>query len=109
MSAAFESSPPGWVFEQLVSLQRSRSALVDAALQRLWREDEQLRWALVTNAYLDHQINLGKAAELLGRHELELRERFLQLGIPLRYGPATLEDAQAEADALHEWLSADES
>jgi predicted HTH domain antitoxin len=109
MSAGLESIPPAWVFEQFVSLKRSRSALVDGALERLWREDEQLRWALVTNAYLDQQISLGKAAELLGLHELELRERFLQLGIPLRYGPASVEDATAEVAALREWLSNDKS
>jgi predicted HTH domain antitoxin len=108
MSASFESSPPAWAFEQLISLRRSRSALVDNALQRLWREDEQLRWALVTSAYLDQQVNLGKAAELLGLHELELREKFLQLGIPLRYGPATVEETEAEVAALHEWLLNDE-
>ena len=107
MSAAYESSPPAWVFEQLVSLRRSRSALVDDALQRLWYEDDQLRWALVTNAYLDQQISLAKAAELLSLHELELREKFLQLGIPLRYGPATVEEARAEVAALREWLADD--
>ena len=108
MSVAFESSPPSWVFEQLISLRKSRSALVDSALQRLWREDEQLRWALVTNAYLDQQISLGKAAELLGLHEFELREKFLQLGIPLRYGPTSIEEARAEVLALREWLADDE-
>lgn len=40
--------------------------------------------------------NLGKAAELLGLHELELWERFLELGIPLRVGSADLAEARAE-------------
>jgi len=47
---------------------------------------------------------LGKAAELLGLYELELRERFVKLGIPLRFGPADLAEAQAEADAIRSWL-----
>lgn len=109
MPAAMPSTPPAWVFEQLVALRRSRSALVDTALQRLWLEDEQLRWALVTNAYLDQQISLGKAAELLGLHELELRDKYLQLGIPFRYGPASVEEARAEVNALREWLEDEES
>jgi hypothetical protein len=33
-------------------------------------------------------------------HELELRERFIKLGIPLRIGPADVAEAQAEADAI---------
>jgi len=51
---------------------------------------------LVLDAYLGRQINLGKAAELLGLHELELRERFLELSIPLRLGPADLAEARSE-------------
>jgi len=47
-------------------------------------------------AYLDDEINLGKAAELLSLSRFELQERFLRLGVPLRLGPATVEDAWKE-------------
>lgn len=47
-------------------------------------------------AYLDDEISLGKAAELLDLHRLQLQERFLRLGVPLRLGPATLEEAREE-------------
>jgi prevent-host-death family protein len=50
-------------------------------------------------AYLAMEINLGKAAELLGLHRLELQEHFHRLGVPLRLGPATLEEAWAEIEA----------
>ena len=89
-----------WVFEQLAKLSRQQPELVNRAVRRLLDEDADLRWAVVVSAYLDHEINLGKAAELLGMHELELRERFIKLGIPLRIGPADLAEAQAEADAI---------
>ena len=56
----------------------------------------ELRWSLVLNAYLDEEINLGKAAELLDMHELELRRQFLELGVPLRIGPADVAEAEAE-------------
>ncbi len=42
-------------------------------------EDKDLRWALVVSAYLDGDISLARAAELLDMHALELRERFLTL------------------------------
>jgi predicted HTH domain antitoxin len=89
-----------WEFERLAKLSRQQPELVNRAVRRMLDEDADLRWALVVSAYLDHEINLGKAAALLGLHELELRERFIKLGIPLRIGPADVAEAQAEADAL---------
>ena len=93
----------GWLLEQLVKLRPSQPALVDQALQRLLREDENLRWSVVVRAYLDQEISLARAASLLGLHALELRERFVEKGIPLYLGPADKADAQAEVDALHAW------
>jgi hypothetical protein len=40
-------------------------------------------------AYLDWQINLGRAATLLGLSSYELDERFRRLGIPRRIGPGS--------------------
>ncbi len=79
--------------------------MVNRAISRLLDEDADLRWAVVVSAYLEHDINLGKAAELLGMHELKLRDRFIQLGIPLRIGPADVAEAQAEVDAIRSWFS----
>lgn len=57
------------------------------------------------SAYQDGQSNLGKAAELLGLPELELRDRFIELGIPLRIGPVDLAEARAEAEAVRAWFA----
>ena len=51
------------------------------------------------HAYLAEEISLGKTADLLGLSRFELQERFLRLGVPLRLGPATLEEARVEVDA----------
>jgi len=53
----------------------------------------------VIGAYLRGEINLGKAAELLKLSRFELMERFDRLGVPLRIGPATVEDARDEVKA----------
>jgi len=37
-------------------------------------------------------------------HELELRNRFVALGIPLRIGPADKFEAHAEIQALNSWF-----
>ncbi len=92
-----------WVLDQLVKMQRSQPLLLQRALQRLLEEDQDLRWSVVVSAYLDEEISLARAATLLGMHPLELRERFIQKGIPLRLGPVDEADAQAEVDALRSW------
>ena len=70
-------------------------ALVDYAL----RETNDLQVGDVNEVmrlYLDEQVSLAKASEMLGLSRYELMEHFERLGIPLRLGPETLEDAQEE-------------
>lgn len=55
--------------------------------------------AQVLGDYLGERINLGKAAELLHLSRFELEGSFLRLGIPLRRGPRSVEDAQSEITA----------
>ncbi len=98
-----------WALAALVKLQQRQPDLVRAALEKTLRADSALQWSLVVNAYLDEVINLGKAAELLGMHRLELQERFAKLGIPIRVGAASLEEARAEVAAIRRWKSAKES
>ena len=50
-------------------------------------------------AYLGEEISLGKTADLLGLSRFELQDRFFRLGVPLRLGPATLEEARTEVAA----------
>ena len=100
-------SSESWLLRQLTNLQRRRPDMVNPVLDRVLSEDEALRWALVVNAYMDHQINLGKAAELLDVPEVSLREKFLEMGIPVRHGPADIEAARAEADAVRSWFRED--
>ena len=56
----------------------------------------------VIRAYLNRRISLGKAAEALGMSRFELLNRFERLGIPLRIGPETLEDAREEVRTARE-------
>lgn len=56
--------------------------------------------AQVLRRYLNTDINLGKAAEELGLSRLELQDRFLRLGVPLRIGPSSMEEALREIAAL---------
>jgi predicted HTH domain antitoxin len=87
-----------WQMRQLVKLERSQPAVVRRALQRLFDEDEYLRWSVVVGAYLDTEISLARAAAMLQLHPLELRKQLIAQGIPLQLGPEDVADAQAEID-----------
>jgi predicted HTH domain antitoxin len=94
-----------WQVGQLLKLLERQPDLIEPALRRLVQENDEIRWSVVVGAYQDRQINLGKAAELLGVTELELRDRFIELGIPLRLGPADLAEARAEVEAIRAWFA----
>ena len=95
--------PQGWRLRQLVKLEQAQPALVHNALEKLFAQDEALRWSLVVSAYLHEEISLARAAVLLDLHPLELRERFVEKGVPLLLGPEDEADAQAEIDAIRAW------
>lgn len=95
----------GWEVDQLFKLRDQRPGLIEAAIQRLMDEHEAIRWSIVVGAYQYQQINLGKAAELLGLTEIELRQRFIELGVPLRVGPEDVNEARAEVEAVRAWFA----
>lgn len=99
------STAKDWEINQLFKLQERQPSLIEQAVHRLLQENEEIRWSVVVSAYRDGQINLGKAAEFLGLPEIELRNRFIDLGIPLRIGSADLAEARAEAEAVRTWFS----
>jgi predicted HTH domain antitoxin len=105
MAVKIPSLPDEWLIQELPALWRERPDLIHPLLHRLLSESKELSWYLVIRAYHERRVNLGKAAELLGLHELELRERFLELGIPLRLGPADPAEARAEVEAVRTWYS----
>jgi len=58
------------------------------------------RDARVLRRYLAADINLGKAAEELGLSRFELLDHFRRLGVPLRLGPSSIEEALHEIAVL---------
>ncbi len=60
--------------------------------------DEQAIWNRVLGAYLNVNISLSRAAELLHLSRFELQDRLNRLDLPIRLGPASIEDALREID-----------
>jgi predicted HTH domain antitoxin len=92
-----------WMLDQLVKVERHQPEMVDRAVKEMLAQQNDLRWSVVVGAYLDGEINLGKAAELLGMHRLELQEKFVDQSIPVRLGPDTIEEARSELAAIESW------
>lgn len=85
-----------WQIRQLEKIGEIEPTLVDEIFERVLAQDDRLREKLVISAYLDGDINLGKAAELLGIPSLALRKDFLKRGIPIRIGHENEESLQTE-------------
>jgi predicted HTH domain antitoxin len=88
-----------WQIKQLERLYEVEPETVDTVMNELLEKKSGLREKLVIGAYLDGDINFGKAAELLDTHPIELRERFLAKGIPVRLGVESIEEMLAEGTA----------
>jgi predicted HTH domain antitoxin len=87
-----------WELEQLCKLSEEQPEIVDRALNTLWEHEPLILRRVVIGAYLDQQIGLSKAAEILGVTRLELQRQFLQQGIPVRLLSA--DEVKAEVEVL---------
>ena len=89
-----------WELNQLYKLSEAHPDLAEEALQTLWEQRPDLLRRVVIGAYLDQQISLSKAAELMGLTRIELQRQLVQEGIPIR--TLSDEDIQAEVAALRQ-------
>ena len=89
-----------WAVAQLSKLIKLRPEFHKRLLELLKNDKELLR-SIVIGAYIDGEISLGKAAELLGKTRDELIEEFKKLGIPIR--KLSKEDVIAEVKAILSW------
>lgn len=87
-----------WELNQLCKLSEAHPEVAEDALQTLWEQRPELLRQMVISAYLDQEINLSKAAELMGLTRIELQRQLMQKGIPIR--TLSDDDVQAEVEAL---------
>jgi predicted HTH domain antitoxin len=88
-----------WLLDEMAKLWEMHPERISQVLLTALKSDPDLHWAIVVGAYLDEQISLAKAAELLGTDQWSLAEEFQQRGIPIRRGPADIQEARAEVAA----------
>ncbi|MCX7924363.1 MAG: UPF0175 family protein [Fimbriimonadales bacterium] len=95
--------PARWLIDELLKQWDAQPERVAQALERALETDPELRWAVVVGAYLDEQISLAKAAELLGMDRWSLQEEFQRRGIPLQIGSRSVDEARAEVRVWQQW------
>ena len=91
----------GWEIEELCKLVKIQPEILEAVFKELWQRNPALYKSVIINAYLDEKINLGKAAELLRVHRLELQNELREKGVPIR--GLSKEDVIAEVEAIRAW------
>jgi predicted HTH domain antitoxin len=80
-------------------------SVIRDALRSLLRTRPEMRLELAVRRYeAEEDLSLAKAASIAGVSFDQMKEILHTRGIPLRLGPASLEEAQAEAAELQSWL-----
>jgi predicted transcriptional regulator len=70
--------------------------LLQTLVRLATRAEGQEEADVLLRRYLASEISLSKMADTLGVSRFELQESFNRLGVPVRLGPATLEEARDE-------------
>lgn len=88
-----------WQLQQLEKLAQLEPDLVVSALEEFLQSQKALRQKLVIGAYLEGEISLAKAAELLEQHPVQLQKNLMEKEIPVRLGAESEGELSAEATA----------
>ncbi len=79
-------------------------AVIQDALRHLLqdRPDVRIEWAIYR--YQTEEMTVARAAELAGVSFFRMKDLMFERGVVPRLGPATLEEAQEEVDAIERWF-----
>jgi predicted HTH domain antitoxin len=83
----------------------SEEAVLEDALRHLLRARPDLRLKVAIYRYQHDEISLAKAAHLAGVSWQQMRDILLEHGVPVRLGPDSLAEAEAEVVALRQHLA----
>ena len=78
--------------------------VIQDALRYLLRGRPELRIQLAVYQYQTEPISLAKAAQLAGVSWPQMRQILFDHGVEPRLGPETMEEAQAEVQALRQFF-----
>jgi len=89
-------------------LYESEEEVIEDAFRYFLLAHPDLRIAVAVHRYrVDEGLTLARAAAIAGVSLERMKEILEQYGVPLRLGPASIEEARGELAALEEWRSGD--
>jgi predicted HTH domain antitoxin len=88
-------------------LYENEEQVVQDAFRHFLLDRPDLRIRVAVHRYrTDEELSLARAAAIAGVSLERMKEILDHHGVPLRLGPASIEEAQAEGTTLEEWLDA---
>ena len=91
-----------WIIQGLQRLGEIRPEAIEDVFQDIREHKPDIFQSLVIIAYIDGEISLSKAAELLGLTRAEFQNYLKEKGIPVR--SLSKEDIVAEAEMMRAWI-----
>jgi len=94
-----DESIASWELKQLVKsgLYRDERTALRSALRALFQLHPQTRLHMIINAYEVGDISLGKAAEMLGVSQEEMKDILREGGTKVPLGPQTVAELREDA------------
>lgn len=94
-----EQSGPNWELRQLVKsgLYPDEQAALRSALRALFQVNPKTKLRMIISAYEAGDIGLGKAAEMLGVSQEEMKDILREEGAGIHLGPQTVEEVLEDA------------
>ncbi|MBN1659139.1 MAG: UPF0175 family protein [Anaerolineae bacterium] len=88
-----------------VDLYPDEESVVRDALRSLLRTRPEMRLELAVRRYeAEEDLSLAKAASIAGVSFDQMKEILVERGIPLRLGPGSVEEAQADIAEIKSWF-----
>ena len=89
-------------------LYENKDQVIQDALRHLLSDRPDLRISVaVHRCRTDEELSLNQAAAIAGVSLERMKEILERYEVPLRLGPASIKEAQAEIATIEEWLDAD--
>ncbi|MBA7707578.1 hypothetical protein ES703_116453 [subsurface metagenome] len=73
-------------------------SVLRSAMRALFEAKPELKRKMVVAAYMDGDISLGKAAQIMGVCQEEMKDIIRETGGQMHLGPQTMEELRQDAD-----------
>ncbi|MBU1486798.1 UPF0175 family protein [bacterium] len=87
-----------WEINQLVKggVYSDKETVLRNAIRALFQLQPESKLKMVATAYQSGEIGIGKAAEIIGVSQEEMKEIFREAGVRLHLGPSTIDELKKD-------------